>query len=905
MNINVLQHNINNWNNKRFQLYNTYRHINPDIILLNDIGQAAKVNLQGYYTYQKNKDNLVHGGVAISIKKQITHKIIDDFDSDMLGIEVSTILGPVIISTAYRPPAAPYLDVIDLNKIINTDTPSYFFGDLNANHPTLGYRTTNNAGTMINKLIQRNKITHLGPHFPTFINARCSSTPDIAFANKKAFHNYNITPGPQTSSDHTPIIIKISTNPIAIPIHTRFQYSRADWEGYQEQIQNNIPNISQQATKSEIDNTLKRLNRVITDAADNNIPKIKHRIIPGAKTTREIRLLFIQLTNTYNHIRMYGHSSQHAQILISLRREIATAYEIQQRLTWNELIQKMDLESDPKKFWSDFRRFKGTNHKRMKHLTDDQNNKLTTNAEKHTYIHKHFSENIFEDNYDEPQFNELFKRNTDSYLQLRNEDILPYDNADLTRLNQDFPPVTEDEVKHLILHTKQKAAGESGITAKHLKNLPTAAISSLTNIFNLTLSCGYFPKIFKKAIFILIPKPLKSQYRITNYRPISLLETHGKTLGRFLNHRLNHYMWLKDTYNTRQHGFRKDRGTHTALAYFYETISSKNYDKQHINTVLRDVSKAFDKVWHTGLKYKILKLNLHPCFTKILCGFLDDRTAAVRLGHSLGPPFNLFSGVPQGAVLSPTLYNLYTADTPNPTLNSEYVSYADDVSQIIFSMGAVLPKHTRKAIQTVNHFENKHRIKTNTNKFKIIPIGQRNRKPPISINGQNITYSNSGKILGLKYGRCSLVGHVTERINIARQALNKLYRFNNLSTKNKTKLYITTVRSVLMYPPVPLNTLSNTQMRRLQRVQNSATRFIANVRPTDRISSQSIHRRLNLEPINIVIHKQAQKIWENMKLTLPNMYNRISYTNPPIRTTQRFPSSRRIAEETNFIPIYS
>ena len=117
-------------------------------------------------------------------------------------------------------------------------------------------------------------------------------------------------------------------------------------------------------------------------------------------------------------------------------------------------------------------------------------------------------------------------------------------------------------------------------------------------------------------------------------------------------------------------------------------------------------------------KIQDTKTKPSPCFTKILCGFLDDRTATVRLGHSLGPSFNLFSGVPQGAVLSPTLYSLYTADTPNPTLNSEYVSYADDVSQIIFSMGAALPKHTRKAIQMVNHFENKHRIKTNTKNLK-------------------------------------------------------------------------------------------------------------------------------------------------------------------------------------------
>ena len=69
-------------------------------------------------------------------------------------------------------------------------------------------------------------------------------------------------------------------------------------------------------------------------------------------------------------------------------------------------------------------------------------------------------------------------------------------------------------------------------------------------------------------------------------------------------------------------------------------------DSKSIKVVLRDVSKAFDKVWHVGLKYKIQNLNLQPSFTKILYSFLTNRKASISLPVYIGEPFPLNSGVP-------------------------------------------------------------------------------------------------------------------------------------------------------------------------------------------------------------------------------------------------------------------
>ncbi len=71
--------------------------------------------------------------------------------------------------------------------------------------------------------------------------------------------------------------------------------------------------------------------------------------------------------------------------------------------------------------------------------------------------------------------------------------------------------------------------------------------------------------------------------------------------------------------------------------------------------VLRDVAKAIDKVWHNGLKYKLLKLGLLNILEKILCNFLNNRKAKINIENDYSNYITLLSGVPQGSVLSPTL----------------------------------------------------------------------------------------------------------------------------------------------------------------------------------------------------------------------------------------------------------
>ena len=143
----------------------------------------------------------------------------------------------------------------------------------------------------------------------------------------------------------------------------------------------------------------------------------------------------------------------------------------------------------------------------------------------------------------------------------------------------------------------------------------------------------------------------------------------------------------------------------------------------------------------------------------------------------------------------------------------------------------------------------------------------------------------------MTYSTFGLKPQVTSRRAIATTTLNKLQRFRTLSSDSKRRLYKTIVRPQLLYPIVPLNTLSTTQTRRLQQVQNRALRFIDNVSRLDCIPSTILHQRHDILPANVYIHKRAIDTWTSTHDKLPDIYDALTadaiHPNPPNRYFKR------------------
>ena len=901
----ILQHNVQSWKTNKNSLTNIYNTIDPDIMLLNEtsIKDNDRLKIFNYNVFTTNKQNELHAGAAIAIKNTIQARTDDDFFQDFVTATIQTIHGPITIATGYIPPRQQYINSIDLHKIFSRDHPVYLAGDLNTFHRNFGYQNNSTRGKQIVTLIDLDKCRHIGPFFDTRLTANTRRKPDIVLTNNKAHMNTYLKPGPITPSDHIPIILTISTDPIQIPINPRLQFSKTDWTQYKEILTDFHPTDLIHESKRDIDTHIKTWTDKINNATKLTTPVLQFRTIPGIHPNHFIKKLQNMHTKLMTIIATHGTNHDRHRLLTTLRSNLRDEYNRLHQKTWDTIISKIDIDGNPKTFFNAIKRMTGNSTTLSPYIV--HNDEKLYDQKEQEPIFRDFWKNIFTTNDpDENNFNHDFIRNIEDRL----EDIIdlttPYITSDLNRLhNNDCTPITITEVTDIIKSLKPKAPGPNEITAQQLKHLPENMRQYLTDIFNHSLSKGYFPDKYKEAIMIMIPKTGGTQ--VKDKRPISLLNVDGKIYDKLLNRRLTTYLEDNDLQNTRQHGFRRNRGTQTAIMTLHENISKHLGQKHKVDIVCRDVTKAFDKIWHIGLKHKLTESGLHDCMTKTLCNYLTDRTARIRLKHHTGPPFTLDSGVPQGACLSPTLFNFYVQKLPQPLPDTDYIQYADDITQLIALPGPppVIANNTTHAIKQINSYENNWKIQTNMNKFKVMNIS-RLKTSPIIINNTQLNYTNNATILGLTYSTTGLSPQVTTRRAIASKTLCKLQRFRNLSTHNKRRLYLTIVRPQLLYPIIPLNTISQASIRKLQQIQNKALRFIENTRLIDKIPTSLLHERNRLPAVNIYLHERSKDIWSKLRDKNPHIYNNIKPRPNDQQRNSRFPTSFKINNTPNPLPLY-
>lgn len=432
------------------------------------------------------------------------------------------------------------------------------------------------------------------------------------------------------------------------------------------------------------------------------------------------------------------------------------------------------------------------------------------------------------------------------------------------------------EISHYIsTFNKKKSPGHDKIPNVVLKNLSQKGINFLSHLFNACFELSYFPRTWKHSEIIVIHKPGKPTSLVSSYRPISLLPTLSKLFEKAIKQRLDTYLNRTSLIPPHQFGFRSHHSTCHQVLRVSEDIIKSFERKEYTAAVFLDVAQAFDRVWHEGLRFKLRKFGVPLYLQNMINNFLKDRTFCVKIENSFSSTRPITAGVPQGAILSPILFNIFTADIPTSQITSTAV-FADDTLLYyshpdIYTAVATLQNSTN---ELTNWFK-KWRIAINPNKSeaKIFSL-RRNVDPPnLKIINQDVVWNPSDqaiKYLGVYLDKkLNWNFHVNKKLNSAYATLSKLYPILNRKTSTKIKsgllIYKSILRPILLYACPIWGTASPTAIKKLQVFQNKVLRIILKCPWYTR--NNQIHNELGVLDISNFIVKLSKAFFQKINFT--------------------------------------
>ena len=168
---------------------------------------------------------------------------------------------------------------------------------------------------------------------------------------------------------------------------------------------------------------------------------------------------------------------------------------------------------------------------------------------------------------------------------------------------------------------------------------------------------------------------------VSNYRPISLLPICGKIFEKLLFNNIYNHLNEQNLLNPNQSGFRpSDSTVNQLLAITHEIFRSFDCNPSlEVRSVFLDISKAFDKVWHQGLLFKLKSMGISGKLYSLIENYLSNRVQRVLLNGQTSNWEPILAGVPQGSILGPLLFLIYINDLPN-NLKTNAKLFADDTS---------------------------------------------------------------------------------------------------------------------------------------------------------------------------------------------------------------------------------
>ena len=781
-------------------------------------------SFRGYNLVREDRRRNSGGGLAFLIHDSVhfTNLNIDTNDQyiEAQGITITFHSSKLNILNIYIPPASSCpghtLDEDVLSTLLSSDADTLVLGDLNA-HNVAWFSSTSCdraavRGEVVAAAIDNSSLVLLNGPAPTH-PLPVPSSPDISLISAHLATAVEWQVHHALNSDHLPISISFVNDTPPIRSRCTFtNFKRADWPSFTSITENKFNSLPPPTSTYSATNTF---NKILLDAAKTTIPS-GYRKNFDPTITPEI----LELTAERDALRA---SSPEDPALRDLNAAIGDRIRNTARSRWRTQVSSISHRSNTSRFWNLIRSLSGKRTRVPPNQPISFTNRSGTSKaySKPSAIAKQFTRLFTSIN--------VHSRDPNLRRTLRRVKTL--------NLDPTFTPFSDGDTAAAIRRCNNSTAtGPDGLTVLHLKHLGPSGIAYLTKIFNLSISKAELPDIWKKALIIAILKAGKTADQGRNYRPISLLCPASKILERLVLP----YLTESLAPNRTQHGFRPLHSTTTALLPLSTMIATGFNQRKPASrtaTLAIDFSKAFDSVHHPTLLLKLLNSSLHPNIVRWLFTYLRGRKAAC-LHNSITAPFRIIhSGVPQGSVISPCLFNFFVSDCPvTPPL---ITSYADDVTIAVSH-----PDISRDA-STISSLLSDSFVPVSNwaegNKMGIAPdkssatlftpwTSQVNAELAVTINGARVPTEKKPKILGVTFDPLfTFTPHVAD---IAARASRRLQVLKALTGttwgQDKETILLTykaIIKPIISYAaPIWFPTTSRTNIAKLQRIQNQALR---------------------------------------------------------------------------------
>ena len=788
----ILQWNAGGLTNKakRAELDKLLQDLEIDIAAIQEthFSKDFQVRFPLFTTYRKDRTTARHidapirgGGVATLVRNGIQHQALTnsilaptDSTTDATSVRIHNKT-PISIHNIYVPPIRN-ADNDDRQQNFDPhhlpdSCESFICGDFNAHSRSWDPTSDEDRlGILLDDWITDADvlIANDGQHTRTNPATGNTSAPDLTIHSLSWFGQVEWTPlSNSMGSDHQPILITVRTKVKRAPKRpsTRLSYKKADWTKYKDSINSQL--LAARPRRS-CNGRLKQLTKIIKAAAKESIPTGSSRNrVPWWNEEVQDAVDKRQQARANIHL-----SEVHRNAWIEQCRETDRVINNAKSTSWRKYASSLSATSNIRGVWRTIKAIDGRGSSTPSGATLIKNGRpiSSSKGKAAAFIQEYASvSNVKSSKEDRP-----FQKYTRNLVRRK-----------CSCQDATCRPFQPTELKQALRKIKANSSpGPDGISNQMLLHLPEKGLDALLDLFNQALKESCCPADWRRATIIPILKKGKDPQLISSYRPISLTSCLGKLFERLLKERL--YFWLETNHKLSnvQAGFRSLRSTEDHLIRIiqevYDGFQRKKPPARSVMALV-DFSRAFDKVWHTGLLYKLKRLGTPQCWVRWIDAFLSDRVSRVEFEGVRSAYRHIHSGVPQGSVISPLLFLIYIDDVvENMPANSHASLFADDLA--IWSSHPDVDSATntvQEALDNISTWSHRWKMQISASKSETILFTpdshQANLKPNLLLDGVSLSFNPNPTFLGVTLDRSlSFKAH-------AKKLLAKLRKRNQIT----------------------------------------------------------------------------------------------------------------------------